>query len=266
MNLKKISKKNKKPNIPLRRKIAVWYSRFIISFKILFAIFLYLFFFTKYLAFIKYEIVQSFYELTSDVGFRLENVLIEGQVNTPADYIIAKLEADKNTAIFSINLENVKNNLEKNPWIKNVYIERRMPTTLYIGIVERVPIAIWQINKKLFLIDNEGRKITKSNIDIEKFSYLPHVVGSDANIYANKLIEDVGQYPKLASKIISSVRYGERRWNLNLQENIIIKMPETGFEEALQYVVKLNKTSKLFNKNYKTIDLRDKNKYYIEKF
>ena len=102
--------------------------------------------------------------------------------------------------------------------------------------------------------------------DIEKNSYLPHVVGSDANIYANKLIEDIGKFPELASKVVSSIRYGERRWNLNLQQNITIKMPENGFEEALKYVVELNKASKLFDKNYKTIDLRDKNKYYIEKF
>jgi cell division protein FtsQ len=266
MKQKKISKKNKTLNIPLRRKISILYSRFIIFSKILLAIFFYLLFFTKYLVFIKYEIAQNFYDLTSEVGFRLENVLIEGQINTSSDYVISQLEADKNTAIFSINLKNVKNNLQKNSWIKEVSIARRIPNTIYVSMVERVPIAIWQSNKKLFLIDNEGFKITGANEDIEKFSYLPHVVGSDANIYAGQLIEDIEKYPEFAIKVISSVRYGERRWNLNLQQNITVKMPEIGFLEALKYIVELDKASKLFDKNYKTIDLRDKDKYYIEKF
>jgi cell division protein FtsQ len=266
MKQKKTSKKNKKVNIPLRRKVAILYYRFVTCVKILLAIFFYLFFFTKHLVFIKTEIAQSFYDLSSEVGFRLENVLIEGQVNIPSDYVVTQLEADKNTAIFAINLNNVKSNLKKNPWIKEISIARRIPNTIYISIVERTPIAIWQLNKKLFLIDREGVKITGADLDIEKFSYLPHVVGSDANIYAGQLIDDISKYPVLAAKILSFVRYGERRWNLNLEQNITVKMPENGFVEALNYLVELDKASKLFNKNYRVIDLRDKDKYYIEKF
>jgi len=264
MKQKKNLKKIKRPNIPLRRKIAVIYSRFVISIKILLLFAVYLFFFTKYFAFIKHEIAQNIYEFTSDIGFKLENVLIEGQHNISSEDILSKLEADKGTPIFSIHLDEVKSNLEKNSWVKSVSIQRRMPDTIYIDIVERVPIAIWQINKKLFLIDDDGFKITSENI--ENFAHLPHVIGSDANIYATSLIKDLSEYPEFASKIISSVRYGERRWNLNLQQNITIKMPETGFKEALKYIIQLDKASKLFDKNYKVIDLRDKDKYYIEKF
>jgi cell division protein FtsQ len=261
---KLLNKKVKKPNIPFRRKVAIIYGRIKIATKIFVLFFLYLLFFTNYLNFIRYEIAQNIYELTADIGFKLENVLIEGQQNAQSEDILATLNADTGTPIFAINLNEIQAQLQKNSWIKAASVERRMPSTIYITLLERTPIAIWQINKKFFLIDEEGYKITETNL--EKFADLLHVVGSDANVYASKLIKDLTKYPELSTKILSAVRYGERRWNLNFQQNITIKMPEVNFDNALNYIAELNKAGKLFNQGYKSLDLRDPDKYYIEKF
>ena len=265
MKQKKLfDKKVKKPNIPFRRKVAIIYARIKLITKIFIFIFLYLLFFTQYLNFIKHEIAQNIYELTADMGFKLENVLIEGQQNALSEDILATLNADTGTPIFALNLPEIQKQLQKISWIKAAAIERRLPSTLYIALLERTPIAIWQINKQFYLVDEEGYKITDSNL--EKFADLLHVVGSDANIYANKLIKDFVKYPELAAKILSAVRYGERRWNLNFQQDITVKMPEAGFDKALNYLSELNKACKLFDQGYKSIDLRDHDKYYIEKF
>lgn len=260
---KNYSKKNK-INIPLRRKFALIYIRLVWALRITLLIFCSLFFLTSSFSGIKQEIIQNIYEYTSDIGFRLENVLIEGQYNINEEDILATLNADKGTPIFSLDLTSIKNSLKHNPWVKNVaIIERRLPNTLYIRLIEKVPIAIWQFNGQVFLIDEEGSKIT--NI-IDNFANLLHVVGSDASINASKLIEDLAPYPDLAAKIISAVRYGDRRWNLNLEQNIVVKMPDTGFKQALEYLVNLNVHQLLFNQNYKVIDLRDSNKVYVEKY
>lgn len=257
-------KKFKKPNITLRRKIAIAYGRFLLSIKLSLLVFLGLLFFTNYLNFIKNAAAQYVYEFTSDLGLKLENVLIEGQHNTLSEDILAALNADTGTPILSIDIKEIKTELEKNPWIKAAAVERQLPKTLYIALMERIPIAIWQINKQLYLVDEDGFNITSKNI--ENFSTLPHVVGIDANIYAAKLIEDLKNCPEIAKRLVSAVRYGERRWNLNLEQNITIKMPEKNFDAALQYLDQLNKATKLFNQNYKIIDLRDPSKYYIEKY
>ncbi|KAJ6645044.1 D-alanine--D-alanine ligase, partial [Pseudolycoriella hygida] len=256
--------KKKKINIPLRRKVALIYIRLVFTIKIILIVLLGLFFLTSSFSSIKQEIAQNIYEYAADIGFKLENVLIEGQYNIDEEDILATLNADKGTPIFSLDLSAIKNNLKNNSWVKNiVIIERRLPRTLYIRLIERVPIAIWQFNGQVFLIDEEGHKITSN---IGNFSNLLHVVGSDANIYTSKLIEDLSAYPELAAKIISAVRYGERRWDLNLEQNIAVKMPDLHFNQALEYLAKLNKKSILFNQNYKTIDLRDSDKAYITKY
>ncbi|MCC8371536.1 MAG: cell division protein FtsQ/DivIB [Rickettsia endosymbiont of Pseudomimeciton antennatum] len=264
MKRNKASNKKKKANIPLRRKLAVVYIRAVFFIKITMVILLSSFFYTSYFAPVRQEMIQNIYEFTSDLGFRLENVLIEGQYNTKEEDILATLNADKGTPILSLDMGAIKNNLERNPWIKNVaIIERRLPNTIYIRLIERVPIAIWQFNEKVFLIDEEGYKIAA---DIGIFTNLPHVVGLDANIYTSKLIQDLARHPELAKKIISSVLYGKRRWNLNLEQDIIVKMPDSGFGRALDYLAELDRKNLLFNQHYKTIDLRDSSKSYIEKY
>lgn len=263
--MKQVTRKSvkKKQNIPLKRKIAAIYKRLTIITRILIGIIFYLLCFTEYLQTLKYEIAQNIYEFTADLGFTLENVLIEGQHNVSSEDILSSINADKGAAIAAINLKTLQDNLERNGWIKTAIVERRLPNTIYITILERVPIAIWQNNKQLFLIDDEGFIITNQNIG--NFSNLLHVVGIDANIYANKLLEDIAHCAELSAKILSAIRYGERRWNLKLEQDIMVKMPEADFARAFDYLIELYKTQKLFNQHYKTIDLRDSNKYYIEK-
>lgn len=258
-----IVRKKLTKNIPLRRRIYVFYKRTIFLLQILVFCFLCLFLFTKYLDFIKTPIINEVYLLTVKAGFKLENVLISGQKNTKLESIVNVLNKD-GSPILALNLQNIKDSLEKNPWVKHAVVARKLPNTISIHLFERQPIAIWQMNQKLYLIDDEGVQITSE--DIEKFPLLLHVVGSDANTYARQLISDLSNHLEIKQKVLSAVRYGERRWNLNLEQNITVKMPETNFAQALDYISELYQSNKLFDQNYKTLDLRAADKYYIEKY
>ena len=179
---------------------------------------------------------ESIYDFAGEVGFTLETVAIKGNNYIDPKYIVSSLNADVGTPLFAISLENIHKKLKENSWVKDVNIQRKLPNTILVSITERVPIAVWQHQKKLYLIDQEGNVIKSDKI--ENFSNLIHVVGIDANLYAYHLIGELNTNPVMASNIVSAVRYGERRWNLILKQNIIVKMPETGFEKAYNYLCK----------------------------
>lgn len=253
----------KKLNIPLRRRIRVYINRCLLISKILVLCCICLFVFTSYLDSLKRFIKSGFIEYSSDAGLVLENVLVAGQHNLSSADVASYLNADAGTPIFLINLDDIRTVLAQNDWIKEVAIERRLPSTIYINILEREPIAIWQYNQKLNLIDVDAHVIQTNSM--EKFAQLLHVVGSDAHLHAGVLKHELQADPELAKNIISAVRYGERRWNLILDQGITIKMPsDQDFAIAFAYLSKLNAAQKLFNNNYKVIDLRDKTKYYFE--
>ena len=257
-------KTNKKPvNILLKRRLKVYIYRSILAIKILEVCLVYLFLFTDYLDPVKRMARVYFTEISSDAGLILENVLVSGQNNLSAADIVAYLNADVGTPILSINLNEIRKTLEQNDWVKFAAIERRLPSTIYINILEREPIAIWQHNKKLNLVDADAHVIHTSNI--EKFAGLLHVVGSDAHLYAGILKHALTADPDLTKKIVSAVRYGERRWNIILDQDITVKMPsDQDFATAFEYLSKMHNAGKLFDNQYKTIDLRDKSKYYFE--
>mgnify|MGYP006383170775 FL=1 len=263
MKQKFILNKSAKPNITLRRKIRFYWEKMFFILKITLVLLICLGYFTETLNPIKRWVVSHLYESAAEEGLVLENVLIEGQHNVSTEDIAATLNADVRTPLLSIPIEHVREVLLKNDWIKNVIIERRFPSTIYINITEREPIAIWQQNKKLYLVDDEGHVITPS--DIVKFTKLPHIIGSDAPLHVASLLHNIESDTELKKHILSSVRYGERRWNLILEQDITVKMPEVNFVDAYQYLSKLYKSNKLFDQDYKVIDLRDPSKYFFEK-
>lgn len=254
-----------KPNITLRRRIRIYYNRLKLLLKILILLTLYLMFFTNSLDRLKYWFIEHFYEYSADLSLVLENVIIEGQNNMSTDQIIPKLNADVSTPILSIDIDKVRSELASNSWVKKVIVTRRLPNTIYIGLIEREPVAILQQNKKLYLIDSEGYII--QNDPSDKFKSLLHVVGVNANLHVKSLKDSLKDYPELSQKILSAVRYGDRRWNIIFDQNITVKMPERHhFDEAIAYVDKMYKNDKLFDQNYQYIDLRDNTKYFFTKY
>jgi len=249
--------------LSFQRKARFWLMHTSTISKLLLITILYFLFFTSHLNFIKEYIWENFYEIASDAGFKLETVIIKGNTHIEQKEIVATLNADVGTPLFAVSLKNSYQKLKENSWIKNLSVMRKLPNTIVIHITERTPIAIWQHEKKLALIDFEGNIVDTSCI--EDFPNLLQVVGSDANLYAENLIDRIKTEPALAGNIVSAVRYGERRWNLILKQNITVKMPEQNFDKALRYLAKMHETGKLFDQSYKSLDLRDPSKYYVEK-
>jgi cell division protein FtsQ len=99
---------------------------------------------------------NNFCEVTGNVGFRLEGVVINGNHHIATDKIISIINADVGTPLFYIKLEQIYNSLKKMNWVEDVYLQRKLPNKIAIYIKERVPVAIWQNDNKLHLIDSEG--------------------------------------------------------------------------------------------------------------
>ncbi len=255
-------KNNRKNNITFKRKVLAFYYRIKFFFKFFLVLLFCMFFFTDLFAKQKKQIKISFFDRSIYYGFGVKNVIIEGKRNIDNNEMLSMLNLleKNNRSIFSISLKKIKDNLESHRWIKKAIVERRLPNTIYIAIIEKVPIAVWQYNNQLFLIDSEG-KIISSNI--KEYTKILHVVGVDANIHAYSLIKNLEQYPDLQQKVILAIRYGQRRWDLHLTDKIIIKMPAENFSKAYNYINQLNLEGKLFNQKYKVFDLRNINKYYF---
>ena len=253
-----------KINFNLKRKIKkyVFFSFCVLVFA-LSSIF-YFIFFTNYFTNVKKEAFSYFQDKTAELGFELNKVEIEGQNNTKVEYILNALNLDHGTPIFSIDIDQVKDALESNDWVRSAIVLRKLPNIIYVGLLERKAIALWQYKNNISLVDDTGYSIAIDNPKLYK--NLIYVVGSDANIYAKSLVDLVSTNDRLRGRIISAVRYGQRRWNLILDENITVKMPENDIARAWKYLVRMDEENKLFGQQLKVIDLLDPKRYFFEQY
>ena len=207
---------------------------------------------------------EKFSNYLATYGIRFQNAYIIGNINIPEEDLQNLLEPLYNKPLFNIDLDKISEELLNNTWVEEVVaVSRKLPREIEIIIREKTPIALWQINQKFYLTDTNGDIIETKYLG--NFKNLLHVVGEGANVYAQDLIDKLYKYPEIERNITSAIRKGARRWDLLMQNGTIIQMPESGFDNALEYLHKMNIEKRLQKEKIKFLDLRIKGKYYIEK-
>lgn len=192
--------------------------------------------------------------ISAALGLVVTDIEVEGRETTDAATIMRALAADRGTAILAISPSRAKQQLESLPWVRSAAIERRLPHTLFVRLVERRPLAVWQHNGKLELIDRQGEVIPVK--DLGPFAKLPTVVGNDAAPHAAKLIEMLAGEPELASRVTAAVRVDERRWNLRIDNAVDVLLPQDNTAQAWSRLAELERSSNLLKREVKAVDLR----------
>ncbi len=98
------------------------------------------------------------YGATSWVVARPWFALTTLEVKTPVAHVTEeqiRLVAERRVrgTFFTVDLEDVRESLEKLPWVREARVERRWPDTLVVSLVEQVPLARWNDNA---LVNGEG--------------------------------------------------------------------------------------------------------------
>jgi cell division protein FtsQ len=192
--------------------------------------------------------------LGARLGLVVEDIEVEGRAMTGRDAILHAIGATRGTPIFAVSPSQAKAQLEALPWVRSAAVERRLPDTLHIRLVERQPLAFWQRQGKLVLIDRDGVVITGDRLD--RFPGLIVIVGDDAPRRAAALIDMLGSQPDLAGRVVAAVLVGGRRWNLQLDNGIGVQLPEDGPEAAWARLAQLEHSSRLLARDVQIVDMR----------
>ncbi|NDF11699.1 MAG: FtsQ-type POTRA domain-containing protein [Proteobacteria bacterium] len=204
-------------------------------------------------------------ELSGNMGLSIQNVYIMGQKNVRMEDIKKALDIEQGQPIFSVSLGELKSRIETVGWIKEARIERELPSTLHITLIEREPVAVWQYQGKVKLVDREGAIITEGTAGAaENFTNLPYIVGEEAHSHIGVLLDFLSSEPELFRKVTAMIRVGNRRWNVRLNNEIEIKLPEDDPDRAWKYLGKLEREKKILSTHIKSIDLRLPDRMFVE--
>ncbi len=196
------------------------------------------------------------------LGFTLRHVETRGnhRVSTQSIYDIAF--AQQSSAMPLVDLDGTRERLLHLPWIREARVSRRLPDTLVIEVIERVPVAVWQQQGRFSLIDAEGVVLEPVGSAMPD---LVRLIGPDANRRFAALSALLEAAPRLRPMVTDATWVGERRWDLHFQGGETLSLPEGDVEarRAIERFAQLDQRDSLLGRGFARIDMRDPRRAYI---
>jgi len=194
-------------------------------------------------------------------GLTVRNVYVAGRSETEARDLIAALDVRKGDPILAVDPEEARERLLGLGWVEDATVRRRLPSTLEIAIVERRPLALWQRQGKLLLIDRKGAPITRN--DLSRFRELPIVIGEGAPEQAADLLDRLRLQPELAERLHAATFVGGRRWSLHFKDGLEVHLPEGDLGASLGRLVELQRRRGVLTMQLRSIDLRQPDRVVV---
>lgn len=196
--------------------------------------------------------------------FKLADVTVEGRDYVERSAILAALNVKQGDSLLGVDLQASRQRLEAIDWVAGATVERRLPDTLYVTLRERRAVALWQNGTEYTLIDRNGRTVRASRMPPGAESLLL-LGGVGAPEHVGELLLLLAYEPALTRELRAAVWVGQRRWNLVLNNDVEIWLPEEDAVAALQQLAKLDERHKLLSREYGVVDLRLPDKLYLRK-
>lgn len=205
--------------------------------------------------------------VTAEAGFGISEIHITGNRRTPYNQVLEVLGMKPGQSIFSADLWRARERLAHLEWIASAEIHRRYPDAIFVALVEKRPFALWQApadahgEAPIWVVERNGRLITTH--EVEKFRRLPKLVGAGAPQAAADLVDAVATHRAIAARIAAYARQSERRWNLILDDGVVVQLPETGWQKELDALEHLIIDGGILERDVTEIDLRSPTHYFF---
>jgi cell division protein FtsQ len=175
-------------------------------------------------------------------GLEIKNKLI----------LLKKIENFNLNNIFLINKIDLKDEIESNTLVENYSIFKRYPSSLYINIEKTKFLAKINKNSQIFYIGSNGKFIKNNSSNND----LPFIFGNP-EVFEFFKIKEIIDKSKISYKEIKNLYFfPSKRWDLELLDNTIIKLPNDNINLALNLAIE-------FLNDHKFIDSRIKNQIIL---
>lgn len=127
---------------------------------------------------------------------------------------------------------------------------------LEIRAIERIPVAVWRGPEGLRLLDGHGVLVAEIDSRLRRTD-LPLLAGAGAETAVPEALALLAEARPIAERIRGLVRMGERRWDLALDRDQLIRLPERDPVGALRRAMALDAAEGLLARDVLVVDLRD---------
>ena len=179
---------------------------------------------------------------------KIKIINVSGLDKKNNEYISNSLKNFYFQNIFFVNPNDLKKIIEANKLIENYKIFKKYPSTIDIKLKKTKFIAKINKNENIYIVGTNGKLINNNSLNSE----LPFIFGNP-EVKEILLLKKIIDKSKFSFTEIKKLYYFKsRRWDIELNNKIFIKLPTKNIEETLNYIFLLQG-----NKNMKKVKVYD---------
>lgn len=188
--------------------------------------------------------------------FAVRGVEITGGSARLRDVVSHVVGVEPGTSSLMMDVDSIRQRVQDLGPVERTSVQFDPQGTLRIAIVERIPVALFRkSNNDLVLLDDGGVEIGPSG-PRANHPDLPVILGEGASERVGEVLELVRAAPEIVPRLRALVRVGQRRWDLVLEPDMLIKLPAEAPAEALSRVMALHYGEELLDRDLAVIDMR----------
>jgi cell division protein FtsQ len=192
--------------------------------------------------------------LARAVGFDIAAVTISGQSRLTEKQLLDASGVSARNSLPFLDVNAVRDRLLAVPFVKTARVMKLYPNRLVVAIEERQPHALWQRDGRVSVIAEDGVAIDE--LRDERYLGLPFVVGEGAQKRLPEFLQLLKGLEDLAQRVKAGVLVANRRWDIEMTNGVIVKLPELDPGFAVETLKRLQREARLLDKDVMSIDLR----------
>ncbi|MCL3882636.1 cell division protein FtsQ/DivIB [Marivita sp. GX14005] len=204
-------------------------------------------------------VIDGFADLRAQVEsrpeFMVNMMVVDGASELVAQGIREILPLEFPISSFDLDLERMREEVVALDPVKSARLYVRQGNVLQIDVTERIPAVLWRNDRGLQLLDEEGVLVGPAFLRAD-WPDLPLIVGDGAQARVEEALGLAAAAGPLAPRLRGFVRMGERRWDVVLDRDQRILLPETDAARALERVIAMDQAVDLLERDLLAVDLR----------
>ena len=191
--------------------------------------------------------------------FRVAFLSIAGASPELSDAVRAKLAIILPASSFDLDLDAARTRAEELDAVAKAELRVRSGGILQVTVTEREPALIWRDAAGLTMIDTEGNRVAGLAARGDRPD-LPLVAGVGADTAAPEALAILEAAAPLTPRLRGLVRMGDRRWDIVLDRDQHIELPEENPVAAVERLLALDQAEAILARDILTVDLRNEHR------
>jgi cell division septal protein FtsQ len=189
-------------------------------------------------------------------GFMVTSVQISPVAPELDRSIRARLAEELPKSSFRLDLPTLRAEIEAYDSVAEASLRLGAGGEMIATIKERAPVVVWHSGVERQLLDLDGHRVAVLSPSAQ-VPALPLIAGEGAQAHVREALALLDAAFPLGERLRGLVRVGERRWDVVLDRDQRIRLPEQGAMQALERALALDDAQDLLARDVLAVDLRN---------